>query len=122
PLAVVGAQLFARPIYRLGRGGIKPVERLITRAVIIVIAFDDRNIHFADDVQAFFGIGVIADDIAQASVMGALLLLDVFQDDLKSLKIGMDICDDGKLHSATLQFQTREIHFWPRPSLRLPSE
>jgi hypothetical protein len=50
-----------------------------------VVSLDDGDVHLADDSEAFLGIGVIADDIAEAGEMGALLLFDVLQNDLERL-------------------------------------
>jgi hypothetical protein len=65
-----------------------------------VVSLDDGDVHFADHVEALFGIGVIADDIAEAGVMRAFLLLDIGQNDLKRLKIGVNVGYDCKLHAA----------------------
>ena len=98
PLAVLGRQLLAGPVHRLGGGGIEAIQRLVGRAILVVVALDDGHVHLADDVQAFLGIGVVADHVAQAGVMGALLLLDVLQNDLERLKVGVYVGYNCKLH------------------------
>ena len=133
PLAVFRRQLLAGPVHRLGGGGVEAVQRPVGGAILVVVALDDGDVHLADDVEALLGIGVIADHIAQAGVMGALLLFDVLQNDLERLKIGVNVGYDCKLHAAsTLQFQTRETHSlascqatsscrikWSRPDSRI---
>ena len=110
PLAVVGGQLFAGPTHGLGGGGIEAVERLVGGAVFVVIALDDGDVHLADDIQAFLGVGVIADDIAEAGEMGAFLLLDVLQNDLKRLQVGVNVGYDGKLHVIHLTISNPQTH------------
>ena len=74
------------------------------------------NVHLADDVQAFLGVGVVADHVAQAGVMRALLVFDVLQNHLERLQIGVNVGYDGKLHAAISLFQIRETHQWLRSS------
>ena len=82
PLAVFRRQLLAGPVHGLGGGGVEAIQRPVGGAILVVVALDDGDVHLADDVEAFLGIGVVADHVAQAGVMGALLLLDVLQNDL----------------------------------------
>src|SRR5262249_34195600 len=88
----------ASPVDRLGGGGVEPVQRTIRGAVFVVVAFDDRDVHRPDHIQAFLWIRIIADDISQAGDMGAFLLFDVLQHDLQRLAIGVNIGYDGLLH------------------------
>ena len=80
-----------------------------------MVALDARDVHAANDVQALFGVGVVAHDIPQAGVVSAFLLFDVFQDNLERLQVGVDVRNDGKLHESSSQFQTRETRLWLRP-------
>ena len=66
---------------------------------------------FADDFEAFLGIGVVADDVAEADDMGGILAFDVVQNDLERFQIAVNVSDDGVFHFISEQFQTREIHF-----------
>ena len=123
PLAVFRGQLFAGPVHRLGGGGIEPVQRPVRGTILVVVPLHDGDVHLANDLEALLGVGVVADHIAQAGVMGALLLLDVLQHDLERLQIGVDVGYNCKLHSAsTLRFQTRETHPRLQPRIRLRSE
>ena len=45
-------------------------------------------------VDAFAGVGPIADDIAQAIDLGNPLRTNVCEDSLKSFQVGVDITDD----------------------------
>ena len=60
------------------------------------------HVHLADDLEAFLGIGVVADDVAEAGIVRALLLLDVLQDHLEGLQVGVNVGDNGKLHDTYL--------------------
>ena len=109
-------QLFAGPVDGLGGGGVEAIQRPVGRAILVVVALHDGDVHLSDDFEALFGIGIVADHIAQAGVMGALLLLDILQNDRERLEIGVNVGYDCKLHSAsTLQFQTRERRPWVPP-------
>ena len=80
------------------------------------------NVHFTDNIQAFLGIGVITDHITEAREVGAPLLLDILQNDLKRVQISVNIGNYSKLHVPfTLRFETRETHFAHRPNSLLLS-
>src|SRR6185436_4221853 len=66
PLPVVVGQLFAGPVDGLGGGGIKAVQVFLGGAVFVVIAFDHRHGHGANDVETFLGIGGVAHHVAEA--------------------------------------------------------
>ena len=120
PLAVVVGQLLARPVDGFGRGRIEAVQVFLRGTVFIVIALDDGDGHRADDVETFLGIGVVADHVAEARVMGDLLLLAVLQNDAKGLQVGVDVGYDGKLHLLLIaQFRIRESRCAPRSNARL---
>src|SRR5262249_44300869 len=114
-------EVLAGPVDRLGGGGVEPVQWAIRGAVFVVVAFDDRDVHGPDHIQAFLWVRIIADDISQAGDMGAFLLFDVLQHDLERLEIGVNIGYDGVLHDARLRFQTRGTHSLPHPTANLPS-
>ena len=81
PLAVFLGQLFPGPVDRLGRGRVESVKWSGARAVFVMVAFDTGDSEVPDDLQAFLGVCVVSDDIAQAGGVGALLEFDVFQND-----------------------------------------
>src|ERR1017187_4533247 len=66
-------------------GGVEAIQRPVGGTILVVVSLDDGDVHLADDFEAFLGVGVIADDIAQAGEMGALLLFDVLQNDRERL-------------------------------------
>ena len=68
-----------------------------------MIAFDDGHSHLAHDIEAFLGIGVVADDIAQTGDMGAVLVFDVGQNRIERLQIGVYVGDNRVLHSIHFQ-------------------
>jgi len=74
PLAFLVGQLSACPVDGFGGGGVETFKRIVGGAVFVVVAFDARHVHFADDVEAFPGIGVVADNIADAGVVRDLLI------------------------------------------------
>ena len=63
-----------------------------------MIALDAGDVHLADDVEAFLGVRVVADDVAEADVMGGLLLFGVRQDGAERLQIAVNVSDDGEFH------------------------
>ncbi len=98
PLPVFGAELGARPIDGLGGGGVEPFEMFLAGAILVVIPLYARHVHGTYDVEALLGIGVVADDIAQAGVMGHLLFFTILQHHLERVQIAVDVGYDGKLH------------------------
>ena len=66
--------------------------------MFVVVAFDGRTIHIANDVYAFVRIGVVTDHVAQADVMRAIVLLGVGCDRFESLEVGVDVAKNGKAH------------------------
>ena len=78
--------------------GIETFQMVVGGAVFIVIALDAGDVHVADDFEAFLGIGVVADDVAEADVMRGLLLFGVRQDGLERLQVAVNVSDDGEFH------------------------
>ena len=64
---------------------------------LIVIAEED-DLAFHDQIDAFAGVGAVADDIAEAIDFADVVLLDVFEDSLEGFQVAMNIADDG-LHA-----------------------
>ena len=98
PLLVVVVQLVAGPVDGVSGVGVESFKMIVGGTVFVVVALDAGNIHLADDLQAFIGVGVIADDIAQTDDMGGILGADIFQHNLKSFQISVNVCDDGVFH------------------------
>jgi hypothetical protein len=63
-----------------------------------VIALNTGTIERSNDVQAFFGIGIVTDHIPQACHVCAFLLLDVIQDHLQRFEIRVYISYNRVLH------------------------
>jgi hypothetical protein len=53
------------------------VDRQVRGAIFIVIAFDTRGIHRANNLQASFRIGAVSDVVSEKSVVGAPLLFGI---------------------------------------------
>src|SRR5207249_12066697 len=68
--------------------------------------FDTWHSHAANDVQAFFRVGVVTNHIAQACVMGTALLFRVLEYHVQSFQIRVDIGNDCVLHRMTLNTST----------------
>ena len=98
PLTIILGELSACPIDGFGGGGVEAFEMLIAGTVFVVVAFDAGHVHRANDVETFLGIGVVADNISEAGVMRHLLLLAIFEHDLKRFEIAVDVGYDSKLH------------------------
>jgi hypothetical protein len=64
-----------------------------------VVSFYDRAFHFLHDFQAFVWIRVVADDVAQADVMGAVALAGVSEDGLGRFEVRVQIAENGKPHA-----------------------
>ena len=100
PLAIIFGELFAGPVDGFGRGRIEAIERLLSGAVVVMISLNAGNVHAADNIEAFLGIGIIANDIPETCKMGAFLLFNVLQNNLERFKIGVDVRYDRKLHAS----------------------
>jgi hypothetical protein len=113
PLAVFGGELVAGPVNGFGGVGIEAFEVVFDGAIFVVVAFNDGDVHAANDVEAFFGIGIVADDITQTGDMGAVLSLNVGQNRVERLQIGVYVSDYRVLHSSTSNlprnFETAKI-------------
>src|SRR5438105_140756 len=59
---------------------------LTLRAVGIVVAFNAGHSHAADDIQAFFGTGVVTHDVAQTDKIAALVRTCILKNGLKSFE------------------------------------
>jgi hypothetical protein len=66
---------------------------MIFGGVQVVVALHGGAAHIADDVEAGSGVGVVADDITQADVIGHALACGIGEDGFESLKVGMDITE-----------------------------
>jgi hypothetical protein len=91
PFAVVLGQLFARPVDRFLRVRVETFEIGFGGAIFVVISFDHGHAHLTHEIEAFFGIGIVTDHIAQAGVVGAAHGFGVRQDCLKRLPIGVNV-------------------------------
>ena len=79
--------------------GIEAFQILFGGTVLVVIALDARQVHLADLIQAFLGIGVVPDDIAQTGVVGAPIRFRILQYGLEGFPIPVDVGDNRVLHS-----------------------
>ena len=106
PFLVLLANLAARPVH--GRGGEfgKAVERTGHGSLFVVVSFDHRTVERTDEVDAGHRVGAVADQVAEANVMGAPLGLRVGQDRLQGFEIAVDVTEDGDAHGTRVRGQT----------------
>ena len=97
-MAFLVGQLGARPVDGFGGVGIETFQMVVGGAVFVVVALDAGDVHVADDLEAFLGIGVVADDVAEADVMRGLLLFGVRQNGVERFQIAVNVSDDGEFH------------------------
>ena len=83
---------------RVGGHGIEAREIEAGGAVFIVVAHDDGAIEFADDFEALFRVRPVADDVAEADVMRAFLLLGMLEDDLQRFQDCVDVAENRVFH------------------------
>src|ERR1039458_10898123 len=69
PLAFFLGKLFARPVNGVGGMGIETFQRVVGGTVFVMISLYTGDVHFADDGEAFPGVGVVADDVAETDDM-----------------------------------------------------
>jgi len=100
PLLFLRVQLRAGPVDGVGGVGIKTFKAVVGGAVFVVIALHAGEIELADHCEAFLGIGVVANDVAQANDVRGILAFDVGQHGLERFQIGVDVGDDGVFHSS----------------------
>jgi hypothetical protein len=65
---------------------------------LVVIAFDDRAAEFLETCDALVGVGVVADDVADADELVSPEGLRIFHDGIEGLEVRMDVSEDGEFH------------------------
>ena len=70
------------------------------RGVLVVIAQYHWNCHPPDEIEAFLGIGPVANDVTQAGDVEANLNPEIFQHRVQGLQIGVSFGEDGVSHQA----------------------
>jgi len=94
---------------------IKTFEMVFAGAVFVVVALDDGDIQVAHDLEAFLGVGVVTDDVAEAYDVRGFLRADVLQHDLKSFQIAVDVCNDGVFHFLANNLKSPKFIFCVAP-------
>ena len=77
---------------------VEAVQRIIGRAIFVVVPLHAGHAHLADDFEALHGICAVADHVPDTAVMRAFLVAGVFQHDVEGLQVPVDVCYDGVLH------------------------
>ena len=77
---------------------LKSRDDSVQASLFVMIAFDDGQSSCAHDLDAFMRIGVVADEIAEANEVRALLFVRVGEDGFGRLEIGVEIAEDGEAH------------------------
>ena len=90
-------QLLARP--EDGPLGARVESFGIEQGSLVVVA-QHANVALHHQVDAFAGIGPIADDVAQAVDFGDPLLPDIGQHRLESFEVAVNVADQGTLHES----------------------
>jgi hypothetical protein len=80
PATLLLAELLASPMDQFCSAKVDAVDWQVRGAVFIVIAFDTGSIHGTHNLQASFGIGAVSDIVCEKSVVRALLLFGIFQE------------------------------------------
>lgn len=65
---------------------------------LVVIAFDDRAAEFLETCDALVGVGVVADDVADADELLSPEGLRIFHDGIEGLEVRMDVSEDSEFH------------------------
>ena len=66
--------------------------------MLVVVSFHHRAVELADKLDAFTGIRVVTDDVAQANEMRASALTRVLYHRFKRFEIGMNVTENGEPH------------------------
>ena len=82
--------------------GVESFGKGFAGAIFIVVAFDAGDVEGAHEVEAFFGIGAIANDVAQGGDLSDRLGFYVIQNGLKSLEVAVEVGDDGVFHALVI--------------------
>ena len=98
PCLVFVRQVLARPIDRRFRQRIEAAGRLGERGLFIVVSLHHRALHILHDLDAFMGVGVVTDHVAEADEMRAIVCARVGQHGFGGLEIGVKIAKNGETH------------------------
>ena len=98
PLFFLGRKLVARPVDGLRGVRVEAVEMIVRGAVFVVVALHAGDVHLADNLETFLGVGVVADNVAEAHDVIRVLGADVLKDHLKGFQVSVDVGDDGVFH------------------------
>jgi hypothetical protein len=98
PFTVLVAQLLARPSHGPLCHFIEIASRHRLGSLLVVISLNGWAIQIAHDLDALARIGVVADDIAQANEMRAVMFAGVRDHGLERLQVCMHIAENGKPH------------------------
>ena len=98
PLPLLVVELLARPFERGGGDRVHAVERMGAGGILVVVALDGGAVHGPHALQAGDGIGVVADDIAHADVIGHLLFLRILQHGLEGFQVGVNVTEKSDPH------------------------
>ena len=106
PLFIFVGEIGASPVDGFLGEGVEVFLYFLGGSLLVVVAFYDRTIEAADDFDAFVGIGIVADDIAETDKMGDVVGVGVVEDGDEGLQIGVDVSKNGEQHFGRLMFWT----------------
>ena len=109
PAEILLRELRAGPEHGCFRVGIESLHDVVAvGCIFVMVALDDGEVREgADDVETLLRIGVVTDNVAKADIMFDLFLLANGKDVVQSLKVAVDIADDGIFHSSALRISDR---------------
>ena len=84
-------ELLARPMNAFLSDWCEEFHRFVAGSIIIVISLNGRASETADNLQAGFGIGVVADDVARTGIVCHSLFVRILEYGPKRFEIGVDI-------------------------------
>ena len=63
-----------------------------------MVSLHDRTVHLLHDLDAFVGVRVVTDDVAQANEVGAFAFARIGEDGFGRLEIRVEIAENCKAH------------------------
>jgi hypothetical protein len=98
PETLILIELFPGPLQRVGGDWIHVFQRVVFRCVRVMISFDGRAIHLADEIEAGNRIRVVTDNISEADELRDALQLGIGQNSFKSFKVCVDVTENCRPH------------------------
>ena len=98
PFLVLVSEVRARPVDGGFGQRIEAARGIGQRRLFVMVTLDHGAFHFLHDLDAFVRVGVVADDIAQANKMRAVMRMRIREDGFRRFEISVEITEDGETH------------------------